>query len=128
MKLKGYITVEASMVVPVVMFVTITMLYLCFYIHDRVIIHSYSYVLCFHEDSEEEYEKMKNRIKKSLIASELKETERKKHRISVESGISVLTDLKALVHLKEYKESKVELTGTGKRNQVWMIRFMEGFD
>lgn len=126
MRLKGYITVEASMVVPLSVLVIMTMLYLCFYLHDNVIINSYSYVLCFHQDSEDESSELRKKIRRSLIVSELKEIDRKKHKYNITTGVSILTDLKAIVHIREYNRSDVKLTGTDKREQIWMIHFLKG--
>ena len=39
---KGSMTVEAAVVVPMVIFILAAVIYLCFFLHDRAVLQSYS--------------------------------------------------------------------------------------
>ncbi len=74
--LNGYITVEASILMPIVFFILCTVFYMCFSFHDRVITQDYMYRYGINtyfneqEDNEKEWE-LKESLKKKLLISDV---------------------------------------------------------
>ena len=120
----GYMTVEASFIIPMVLCVIVIMIYTAFYLYDRCLFHQDAYLLCYRESICKEKEAPQNKI----AADRAKTFGNKYFALS-----SVETAAKVEGHT-------IALTGTGKvrpavfgqyflmPKSIWTIRFAGAAD
>ena len=70
MKYKGQITIEAAIIVPIIMLIVVSLIYLSLYVHDAVVIKAYVYG-AGNEYINEEFEKFKKSVSNKVNKASL---------------------------------------------------------
>lgn len=123
-------TVEISILFPVIFMVLCTIFYMCFYFHDRVAVQAFLYRFCIYTEykniSEEEAERLLvEEAEKRMVLSNSVSAGFDKNDNTIEAKICIRTELPGILSGNRESKSIVRVTNWKKSDCIRKYRFVK---